>query len=119
LVLAGGRVAGSRVSIDLANPAQIEQYRGIKHADDKHDAFFLAELQRLNILPKHTSMMRSCGPVAGSVATADRPGAAAHRVDTVLQESVPTHHRPADGLGSAQSHAPGRGHRLYSHPATN
>jgi transposase len=39
-------------SIDLANPAQIEQYGGIKHADDKHDAFHLAELQRLNILPK-------------------------------------------------------------------
>ena len=39
-------------SIDLANPAQIEQYSGIKHADDKHDAFHLAELQRLNILPK-------------------------------------------------------------------
>jgi transposase len=35
----------------LANPAQIEQYDGIKHADDKNDAFFLAELQRLNILP--------------------------------------------------------------------
>jgi len=35
----------------LANPAQIEQYSGIKHADDKNDAFFLAELQRLNILP--------------------------------------------------------------------
>jgi len=39
-------------AIDLANPAQIEQYKGIKHADDKHDAFHLAELQRLNILPK-------------------------------------------------------------------
>jgi transposase len=38
--------------IDLANPAQIQQYSGIKHADDKHDAFHLAELQRLNILPK-------------------------------------------------------------------
>ena len=38
--------------IDLANPAQIEQYRGLKHADDKHDAFHLADLQRLNILPK-------------------------------------------------------------------
>jgi transposase len=38
--------------IDLANPAQIEQYSGIKHTDDKHDAFHLAELQRLNILPK-------------------------------------------------------------------
>jgi len=35
----------------LANPAKIEQYNGIKHADDKHDAFYLAELQRLNILP--------------------------------------------------------------------
>lgn len=39
-------------TIDLANPARIEQYSGIKHADDKHDAFHLAELQRLNILPK-------------------------------------------------------------------
>jgi len=38
--------------IDLANPAKIEQYSGIKHADDKHDAFHLAQLQRLNILPK-------------------------------------------------------------------
>lgn len=35
----------------LANPAQIEQYSGIKHANDKSDAFFLAELQRLGILP--------------------------------------------------------------------
>jgi transposase len=35
----------------LANPAAIEQYNGIKHADDKNDAFFLAELQRLKILP--------------------------------------------------------------------
>jgi len=39
-------------AIDLANPAQIQQYNGIKHADDQHDAFHLAELQRLNILPK-------------------------------------------------------------------
>ena len=28
-----------------------EQYSGIKHADDKNDAFFLAELCRLDILP--------------------------------------------------------------------
>jgi transposase len=37
--------------VALANPAQIEQYSGLKHADDKSDAFFLAELQRLDILP--------------------------------------------------------------------
>ncbi len=35
----------------LANPAAIDQYSGVKHADDQHDAYFLAELQRLNILP--------------------------------------------------------------------
>lgn len=35
----------------LANPAAMNQYSGIKHADDKNDAYFLAELLRLNILP--------------------------------------------------------------------
>ena len=35
----------------LANPAKIDQYEGIKHADDKNDAYFLAELLRLGILP--------------------------------------------------------------------
>ena len=35
----------------LANPAKITQYSGIKHADDRNDAFFLAELLRLKILP--------------------------------------------------------------------
>src|SRR5438552_1227358 len=29
----------------------MQQYSGIKHADDTNDAFFLAELSRLNILP--------------------------------------------------------------------
>jgi len=38
--------------IDLANPAKIEQYNGMKHVDDKDDAYHLAELQRLKILPK-------------------------------------------------------------------
>lgn len=38
--------------IDLANPAKIEQYNGLKHVDDQDDAFHLADLQRLNILPK-------------------------------------------------------------------
>lgn len=38
--------------IDLANPAKIEQYHGLKHAGDKDDAYHLAELQRLKILPK-------------------------------------------------------------------
>ena len=55
----------------LANPAQIEQYSGIKHADDKSDAYFLAELQRLGILPTGaTSTIRCCGPCATCFAAA-------------------------------------------------
>ena len=42
--------AGYRVH--LANPAAIQQYRGLKHADDRHDAFWLAEMLRLGILPE-------------------------------------------------------------------
>jgi transposase len=40
-----------RYPVVLANPAGMEQYSGIKHADDTNDAFFLAELLRLGILP--------------------------------------------------------------------
>ena len=38
-------------NVVLANPAKIEIYSGLKHSDDKSDAFFLAELARLKILP--------------------------------------------------------------------
>jgi transposase len=47
----------------LANPAQIEQYSGLKHADDEHDAYFLAELQRLQILPTGHIYDRALRPV--------------------------------------------------------
>ena len=35
----------------LANPAAIKQYEGLKYTDDTHDAFYLAKLMRLGILP--------------------------------------------------------------------
>lgn len=37
--------------VHLANPSAIQKYSGLKHADDKHDAFWLAEMLRLDILP--------------------------------------------------------------------
>ena len=37
--------------VHLANPSAIRQYEGKKHVDDKDEAFFLAELLRLGILP--------------------------------------------------------------------
>lgn len=38
--------------VRLANPSAIKQYEGIKHTDDKWDAFWLAQMLRLNILPE-------------------------------------------------------------------
>lgn len=38
--------------VHLANPSAIQKYTGLKHADDVHDAFWLAEMLRLNILPE-------------------------------------------------------------------
>lgn len=36
----------------LANPAAMQQYKGLKHVNDKHDAFWLAHMSRLGILPQ-------------------------------------------------------------------
>jgi transposase len=38
-------------NVKLANPHAIQQYSGLKHTDDKSDAFWLAEQLRLDILP--------------------------------------------------------------------
>ena len=38
--------------VHLANPSAIKQYEGIKHTDDKWDAFWLAHMKHLNILPE-------------------------------------------------------------------
>ena len=47
----------------LANPAKITQYDGLKHGDDKSDAFFLAEMLRLKILPTGHICDRKLRPV--------------------------------------------------------
>jgi len=39
-------------SAHLANPAAIKQYEGLKYSDDQNDAFFLAKLLILGILPE-------------------------------------------------------------------
>jgi transposase len=38
--------------VHLANPVAIQKYSGLKHADDSHDAFRLAQLLKLRILPE-------------------------------------------------------------------
>jgi transposase len=39
-------------AVHLANPCAIQKYSGLKHADDRHDAFWLAQMLALNILPE-------------------------------------------------------------------
>ena len=41
-----------RYKVLLENPAAMQQYKGLKHVDDKHDAFWLAHMARLGIIPQ-------------------------------------------------------------------
>jgi transposase len=43
---------GEGYKTHLANPSAMQKYRGLKHTDDWHDAFWLAEMLRLGILPE-------------------------------------------------------------------
>ena len=47
----------------LANPAAMQPYSGKKHTDDVSDAYFLAELLRLNLLPTGYIADRQIRPV--------------------------------------------------------
>ena len=38
--------------VHFANTTKIQEYSGLKYADDQHDAFWLAEMLRLGILPE-------------------------------------------------------------------
>jgi len=111
----GLRAAG--YPIELANPAKIEQYNGIKHADDQHDAFFLAELQRLKILPTAHIYDAQLRPVR----------------DMLRRRSMLVHHRSAllisfkslytrttgnqMPLAELRSMSPNDAVQLYEHPA--
>lgn len=49
--------------VHLANPAGIQKDKGLKHSDDKHDAFWLARLLRLGILAEGYIYPREWRPV--------------------------------------------------------
>lgn len=49
--------------VHLANPAKIQQYSGLQYSDDQHDAFWLAEMLRLGILPEGYIYPREDRPI--------------------------------------------------------
>ncbi len=103
--------------IDLANPAKIEQYSGLKHADDKDDAFHLAELQRLKILPKAHVYDPQLRPVRDLLRR--RAGLVQQR--TALLLSFKSLHARTIGqplnLSDAKKLEPKEAAKLYEHPA--
>ena len=103
--------------IDLANPAKIEQYSGLKHADDKDDAFHLADLQRLNILPKAHVYDPELRPVRDLLR---RRTNLVHQ-HTALLLSMQSLYARTTGqrldLGEAKKMEPKQAPQLYEHPA--
>jgi len=103
--------------IDLANPARIAQYSGIKHADDKDDAFHLADLQRLNILPKSHVYDPELRPVRDLLR---RRTNLVHQRTALLLSFKSLHARttgqPLD-LSDAKKMEPKEASKLYEHPA--
>jgi len=103
--------------IDLANPAKIEQYNGLKRVDDKDDAFHLAELQRLNILPKAHVYDPLLRPVRDLLRR--RTGLVHQRTSLLLSFKglhVRTTGRRLD-LSDAKKMEPKEATKLYEHPA--
>lgn len=49
--------------VHLANPCAMKQYEGLKHTDDRHDAFWLAKMLALGILPEGYIYPREDRPV--------------------------------------------------------
>jgi transposase len=104
-------------SVALANPARIEQYNGIKCADDKNDAYFLAELQRLNILPTGYIYDAKLRPVRDLLRR--RLNLVRHR-SALLISFKSLYTRTTGGamkLGRLKSMEPSQAAALYEHPA--
>lgn len=101
----------------LANPAKIEQYRGLKHADDKSDAYHLAELLRLGILPTAYIYDPELRPVRDLLRR--RMGLVQHR--TALTLSFKSLYTRTTGQSMSQSEFKGlemkKVKQLYDHPA--
>jgi transposase len=101
----------------LANPAAMEQYDGLKHADDKSDGFFLAEMLRLNILPTGHICDRKVRPVRDLLRR--RMGLVHKRTSLILSiKSLHTRMTGQDlGTGRIKALKIEEAEKLFEHPA--
>ena len=101
----------------LANPAAMEQYDGLKHADDKSDGFFLAEMLRLNILPTGHICDRAVRPTRDLLRR--RMGLVQKGTSLILSlKSLHTRMTGRDlGTGRIKGLEPQDAEKLFEHPA--
>lgn len=103
--------------IDLANPAKIVQYDGLKHADDQDDAYHLAELQRLKILPLAHVYDPQLRPVRDLLR---RRSSLVHQRTALLLSFRSLYARTTGqqlGLSEVKALEPKAAAELYEHPA--
>ena len=103
--------------VALANPAAMQQYNGLKHTDDKSDAFFLGELQRLKILPTAHIYDRKTRPVRDLLR---RRLLLVHQRTSLLLSLKSLHARTSGcslSLGLAKALLPEQAAKLFRHPA--
>lgn len=100
----------------LANPAGMEQYDGLKHADDKSDAFFIAEMLRLNILPRGYMADREVRPIRDLLRR--RMSLVQKRTSLILSlKSLHTRMKGYDlPLTRIKQMEPEEGEKLFEHP---
>jgi len=53
----------AKYKVHLANPAEMQQYSGMKYTDDKWDSYWLAHMLRLGILPEGYIYPKEIRPV--------------------------------------------------------
>ena len=101
----------------LANPAAMQQYDGLKHGDDKSDAFFLAEMLRLKILPTGYICERRWRAVRDLLRR--RMGLVHKRTSLILSlKSLHTRTTGQDlSLSRVKALAPTDAEKLFEHPA--
>jgi transposase len=101
----------------LANPAAMQQYDGLKHADDKSDGFFLAEMLRLKILPTGHICDRKVRPMRDLLRR--RMGLVHKRTSLILSlKSLHTRMTGRDlSTGRIKALEPREAEKLFEHPA--
>ena len=104
-------------AVVLANPGAMQQNDGLKHADDKSDGFFLAEMLRLNILPTGHICDRTVRPVGDLLRR--RMGLVHKRTSLILSlKSLHTRMTGRDlGTGRIKALQPQDAETLFEHPA--